>query len=125
MTRPCTFFMLLKATPHWRDLGVEERRKVFEQALDTVFNGYPDLRMTHYATGAFQGRCTDVIVWETTDVSQYDNAIGALGEQPFFGAPMFEIVDVVAGMNSDDAVANAHDAGGLPSRHFAFESVRL
>jgi hypothetical protein len=117
--------MLLKATAHWRELGVEERRKAFEQTLDTVFNGYPDLRMTHYATGAFQGQCTDVIVWETTDVSQYDNAIGALGEQPFFGAPLFEIVDVVAGMNSDDVADEAHDACGLPSRHVAFDSLRL
>jgi hypothetical protein len=117
--------MLLKATAHWRDLGVEERRKVFEQALDTVFNGYPDLRMTHYASGAFQGRCTDVVVWETTDVSQYDSAVAALGGQPFFGAPMFEIVDVVAGMNSDDAAVEAHEACGLPTRHIAFDSARL
>ncbi len=124
MTRSCTFFMLLKATNHWRVLGVEERRQAFEQALDTVFNGYPELRMTHYATSAFQGRCTDVIVWEATDVSQYDNAVGALGEQPFFGAPLFEIVEVVAGMNSDELAIDAYDACGLPSRHVAFESAR-
>ena len=100
-----TFFMLLKATHHWRALDDDARREVFDAALMTVFNGYPELRMSRYNAGAFHGRCSHVIVWELcdgADVWQYEAAIEALQAQPFFAAPLFEIVDVIAGV-SDDA----------------------
>ena len=98
MTRPCAYFMLLKATSHWHALGRDAQRDVFDQLLAMVFNGYPDLRMSHYAAGAFHGRCTDVIVWQAGDAAEYHAAIAALRDQPFFGAPLFEIVDVIAGV---------------------------
>ena len=96
-----TFFMLLKATHHWRTLDDDARRDVFDAALMTVFNGYPELRMSRYNAGAFHGRCTHVIVWElddSADVWQYEVAVEALHAQPFFAAPLFEIVDVIAGV---------------------------
>jgi hypothetical protein len=78
---------------------------VFDQALVTVFNGYPELRMSRFNAGAFHGRCTHVIVWELladADVWQYEAAVDALHMQPFFATPLFEIVDVIPGV-ADDA----------------------
>jgi hypothetical protein len=102
MTRPCTFFMLLKATRHWHELGACGQQAELDDARLAVFNGYPDLRMTRYAAGAFHGRCTDVIVWETPDAAQYHDAVESLRQRPFFGAPLFEIVDVVAAVEDDE-----------------------
>ena len=102
MTSSRTFFMLLAATRHWRELDPAERRAVFDATLATVFNGFPDLRMSHYAAGAFDSRCSDVIVWEARDVSQYHEAIALLRRQAFFGAPLFEVVDVIAGIEDDE-----------------------
>jgi hypothetical protein len=104
MIRPCTFFMLLKAGAQWRELSQESQRAVFDDVLTTVFNGYADLRMTRFCASAFHGRCTDVIVWETSDVTQYRAAVDALWERDFFGAPLFEIVDVIAGVEDEDTL---------------------
>ena len=100
-----TFFMLLKATTHWRALDTDAQRTVFDQALVTVFNGYPELRMSRFNAGAFHGRCTHVIVWELTDgadVWQYEAAVDALHAQPFFATPLFEIIDVIPGVEDDE-----------------------
>jgi hypothetical protein len=106
MSSPCTFFMLLSATRHWHELDEIAQRDVFDDALAMVFNGYPELRMSHYAAGAFAGRCSDVIVWEARDGTQYHAAVDELRSRPFFGAPLFEIVEVIAGV-ADDELDNA------------------
>jgi hypothetical protein len=102
MTQPRTFFMLLAATRHWRELDPAARREVFDETLALVFNGFPDLRMSHYAAGTFDARCSDVIVWETGDVAQYHAAIALLHRHAWFGAPLFEIVGVIAGVADDE-----------------------
>lgn len=102
--RSRTIFMLLKATTHWRTLDHDAQRAVFDDALVTVFNGFPDLRMRRFDAGAFHGRCTQVIVWELArgaDVWQYEAAVDALHDRPFFGAPLFEIVDVIPGIEDE------------------------
>ena len=38
------------------------------------------------------------------DEWQYEAAVEALYAQPFFGAPLFEVVDVIAGTEDDLAV---------------------
>ena len=99
-----TFFMLLKATARWRALDTDAQRAVFDEALMTVFNGYPELRMSRFNAGAFHGRCSHVIVWELidgTDVWQYEAAVEALHTQAFFAAPLFEIIDVIPGVEDD------------------------
>ena len=102
MTQPCTLFMLLAATRHWRELDAAAQREVFDDALALVFDGYPDLPMSHYAAGAPGARCSDVIVWEARDVAQYHEAIDALHARPFFGALLFEVVELIAGVADDE-----------------------
>ncbi len=110
MTQPRTFFMLLAATRHWRELDPAARREVFDATLAIVFNGFPALRMSHYAAGAFDTRCSDVIVWQAGDVAQYHEAIALLRREAFFGAPLFEIVEVIAGVEDDEFEDNAAPA---------------
>jgi hypothetical protein len=96
--------MLLKATSHWRALDRDAQGEVFDAALVTVFNGHPELRMSRFNVGAFHGRCTHLIVWELAagaDIWQYEAAVEALHAQAFFGAPLFEIIEVIAGVEDD------------------------
>ena len=46
-------------------------------------------------TAAFAGRCSDVLVWETSDVGQYYEAVEALRDAGLLTRPWFEIVDVI------------------------------
>ena len=112
LQRSRTFFMLLKATSHWRVLEHDAQRAVFDNTLMTVFNGFPDLRMRWFEASAFHGRCTQVIVWELAhgaDLWQYEAAIETLHAQPFFGAPLFDIVDVIPGVEDDDTSIDTTD----------------
>jgi hypothetical protein len=100
-----TFFMLLKATAHWRALDADAQRGAFDDALMIVFNRYPELRMSRFNADAFHGRCSHVIVWEAStdaDVWQYVAAVEALHARPFFATPLFEIVDVIAAVEDDE-----------------------
>ena len=105
LQRTRTFFMLLKATTHWRALDADAQRTIFDEALMTVFNGYPALRMSRFNASAFHGRCTHLIVWTLIDGAdewQYEAAVDALHTRPFFAAPLFEIVDVIPGIEDDE-----------------------
>ena len=100
-----TFFMLLKATHHWHSLDPGAQRAEFDQALITVFNGFPDLRMSRFSVGAFEGRCSHLFVWTLIgddNAWQFDAALQALQQQAFFAKPLFELVEVIAGIEDDD-----------------------
>jgi hypothetical protein len=101
MTQLSTFFMMLQATRHWHELAPPAQREVFDDLLNHIFNRYPDLRMSHYAVTPVGARCSDLVVWEADDVAQYHEAVDALRRQAFFGAPLFEIVEVIAGVAAD------------------------
>lgn len=107
MNQPHThFFMLLAATHRWRELDAAARHAVFDDLLVQVFNGYPDLRIDRYA--AIDGaRCSHLIVWKAGDPAQYHDAVAALQCEPFFGAPLFEVVEVIAGVADDASEAEA------------------
>jgi hypothetical protein len=90
-----THFMLLQATRHWRELDAADQRAAFDDALDHVFNLYPELRMSHFAVAA-GARCTHLVVWEAGDPKQLQDALASLGQQAFFGAPLFEVVESIA-----------------------------
>jgi hypothetical protein len=68
-----TFFMLLKATAHWRALDADAQRGAFDDALMIVFNRYPELRMSRFNADAFHGRCSHVIVWEASTDAECGN----------------------------------------------------
>lgn len=98
MSRPYTVFMLLKATPHWLALSHDERQAFHDRLSMQVFDRFPEVRLRCYDAGAFHGRCTDVALWETTDLPQYYFAVDALRDTEFFGKPYFEVVDVITGV---------------------------
>ena len=107
MTATSTYFMLLQATRHWRELPPADQREVFDDVLAMVFNRFPDLRMSHYAVGGPCGRGTDLLIWEAGEPAQYEEALAALRGEAFFGAPLFEIVEVLPAVAAEDGEADA------------------
>ena len=95
MPRCYTFFMLLQSTPRWRALGLDEQHAHHDALLTHVFEAYPELSLRRFDSAAFAGRCSDVLVWETSDVAQYYEAVEALREAGLLTRPWFEIVDVI------------------------------
>jgi len=101
MTRCYTFFMLLQSTSRWRALGQDEQHAHHDALLMRVFESYPELSLRRFDSTAFAGRCSDVLFWETSDVTQYHEAVAALRDGGPLGPAWFEVVDVIPAVEDD------------------------
>jgi len=93
--RPYTVFMLLKATAAWLALPPDQRNAIYDGALFKVFNRFPEVRLRFFDASAFHGRCSDVLVWETTDMPEYRDAVDALRSDELLAKPYFDVLDVI------------------------------
>lgn len=93
--RPYTVFMLLKATAQWLALSRDERDALYDSALVLVFNRFPSVRLRCFDASAFHGRCSDILVWDTTDMPEYHEAVETLRQHAMLDLRHFEIIDVI------------------------------
>ncbi|WP_431772523.1 darcynin family protein [Streptomyces cucumeris] len=94
---PVTAFMLVKTTPEWLALTVQQRVDAFTtQVLPAIEARTTGVRSRFYDTEFYSARVTDVWVWEAEDHHAYQLLIDALRETPFWDR-YFEIVDLLVG----------------------------
>ncbi|WP_432012169.1 darcynin family protein [Streptomyces cucumeris] len=94
---PVTAFMLVKTTPEWLALTVQQRVDAFTtQVLPAIEARTTGVRSRFYDTEFYSARVTDVWVWEAEDHHAYQLLIDALRETPFWER-YFEIVDLLVG----------------------------
>lgn len=111
--RPYTVFMLLAATPAWRALDREAREALCDDALLQVYNRFAAVRLRYFEASAFHGRCSDVLVWDVTDMAEYQAAVDTLQRHPLLGAGHFDVLDVIPSI-PDGWREHAWEAGSLP-----------
>ena len=95
MTRTHTFFMMLRSTPAWLRLSRGDRQRFLASHVNPLFEKYPAVKLRFYDAEAFSGRCTDIAVFETTDLQAYTFLIDGLRDTAFFSEPYFDVVDIV------------------------------
>lgn len=95
MPHPHTIFMLLRTTPAWLGLSRPERRSFMDRVVRPVLERYPDVKTRYFDAESFHARCTDLAMWETTNLQHYTFVVDALRDTAFFGLPYFEIVDII------------------------------
>nr|WP_107912178.1 darcynin family protein [Streptomyces chartreusis] len=94
---PVTAFMLVKTTPEWLALTVQERVEAFTtQVVPTIKSRTSGVRSRFYDTEFYSTRVTDIWVWEADDHGAYQLLIDALRETPFWDR-YFEVVDLLVG----------------------------
>ncbi|MCC3332046.1 darcynin family protein [Nocardia abscessus] len=94
---PVTAFMLVKTTPEWLVLTVQERVDAFTtQVLPAIEAKTTRVRSRFYDTEFYSARVTDVWVWEAEDHHAYQLLVDALRETPFWDR-YFEIVELLVG----------------------------
>ncbi|QKZ23063.1 darcynin family protein [Streptomyces chartreusis] len=94
---PVTAFMLVKTTPEWLALTVQERVEAFTtQVVPTIKSRTSGVRSRFYDTEFYSTRVTDIWVWEADDHAAYQLLIDALRETPFWDR-YFEVVDLLVG----------------------------
>lgn len=93
MTR-WAIFVHLRTTPAWLALPRAERGRIAGAAFAAAL---PDDRVSlrYFDAEAFSGRCTDVAMFETTDLAAYYFAIERLRDSPLFTTPYFEVAEII------------------------------
>lgn len=104
---PVTAFMLVKTTPEWLGMTVDERIHAFTTEIVPVIEaGTHGVRSRFYDTEFYSARVTDIWVWEADDHDAYRLLIDALRETPFWDR-YFEVVDLLVGI--EDGYARTYD----------------
>ncbi|WP_030273913.1 darcynin family protein [Streptomyces sp. NRRL B-24484] len=94
---PVTAFILVRTTPEWLALTVQERVDAFTtQVLPAVRARTTGVRSRFYDTEFYSARVTDVWVWEADDHHAHRLLVDALRETPFWDR-YFEVVDLLVG----------------------------
>jgi hypothetical protein len=89
------FFILLRATPEWLRLSRPERSAHVEQHLVPLLRAYSAVRTRHFDAEAFSTVCSDVMLVETTDLTQYYSFIEGLRDSPLVTVPYFEFLHII------------------------------
>lgn len=89
-----TIFMLLRATPHWLSHTMSERESIAQDCLAQAGLG-DQVSMCFYDAEAFSGTCSDVAVFEASDLAAYYFVIERLRNTPLFGKPYFDVLDII------------------------------
>lgn len=111
-----TFFMLVKTTATWLQISPKERFEFLEQTIAPILKKHPSVQMRFFDAEAFSGRFTDVLMWETTEIQEYQFLVEKLRETLFWGT-YFDIVEIVPAI--ENAYANSYGvapiSGSQPS----------
>jgi hypothetical protein len=95
------YFMLVKTTTTWLQIPVKERFEFYNQTIAPILAKYPSVKMRFFDSEAFSGHFTDVLMWETSEIKDYQFLIEELRETLFWGT-YFEIVEIIP------AIEDAH-----------------
>lgn len=93
--RPCSVFMLLRATPAWLALPSTRREALADDAQVLLCRQMPGVRLRCFDAAGFHGRCTDLLVWDAPDLPSCHAAIALLREQGWLDALHFEQLDLI------------------------------
>ena len=99
-------FMQVKTTPAWLALTPEERFAFLGAVIEPVVGGVSDVTFRFFDSEFFSAQVTDVILWETRDLSAYRMIIEKLRETPFWDT-YFEVVQIIPSV--ENAYAAAYD----------------
>jgi hypothetical protein len=88
------YFMLVKTTTTWLQLSAKERFEFLETTIAPILKKYSSVKLRFFDCEAFSGHFTDVLMWETTEVKNYQFLIEELRETLFWGT-YFEIIEIV------------------------------
>jgi hypothetical protein len=105
-----TAFILVKTTPEWLAMTVEQRIDAFRtEIVPEVAEKAKGVRSRFYDTEFYSARVTDVWVWEAVDHAAYQRLVDALRETPFWDR-WFEVAEILVGVENGYAKNYGVDA---------------
>ncbi len=93
-------FMLVKSTRHWLDLDTPRRVAFLNEQMRPLLEARPEVRMRFFDAEAFTARATDVLLWETKDLSAWAWICDHLRETLFWDY-YFEVLDILPSLEGN------------------------
>jgi hypothetical protein len=84
MSQPFTIFMVVKTTASWLAKPPAARFAFFDDAIKPILAAHPEVTLRYFDVEAFSGEATDVLMWETRDLTRYQSLVENLRETPFW-----------------------------------------
>ena len=84
MSKEYTVFMLVKTTPTWLALTPPQRFAFLGEAIQPILRKHPAVNMRFFDAEAFNATTSDVVMWQTHDLLQYESVVEHLRETPFW-----------------------------------------
>jgi dolichyl-phosphate-mannose--protein O-mannosyl transferase len=106
-----TYFMLVKTTNAWLQIPVKERFEFKANIITPILQKYPAVKMRFFDSEAFSGHVTDVLMWETSNVMEYQFLIDELRETLFWGT-YFEVVEIIPAIEDAHLLSYPEEARG-------------
>ena len=89
-----TVFVLLKALPSWLSLSRSRRNEIAGAAMSRALLD-DAVTVRHFDAEAFSSFCSDVAVFETSDMMRFYFVMERLRDSPLFAEPYFELIQIV------------------------------
>ncbi len=107
-TKPIThtFFMLMRTTNAWLSLSPEQRFQFLGEKIEPILKAHPAVKMRFFDSEAFSGRYSDVVMWETKEIGEYQSIVEGLRETAFWGT-YFDVLEIVPAI--ENAYADHYD----------------
>ena len=91
---PMTVFMLVRTTNAWLALSPEERFAFLGTTIQPILEKRSTVSLRFFDAEAFSAQVTDVLVWESPQLAEYQAVIEDLRETAFWGV-YFEVVSII------------------------------
>jgi hypothetical protein len=95
-----TAFMLVKTTPEWLSLAVDERHRLLRLYVEPLLEKHTgSVRMRSFDIEFYSARVTDLWMWEATSHQAYQLLVEELRDTPFWDR-YFAIVEILPGIEN-------------------------
>ncbi|GAA5024874.1 hypothetical protein GCM10011506_08800 [Marivirga lumbricoides] len=99
--KPYTILVLMNATPQWLTLNRDERSDFVEKELTPIFvRVSKTVTVQLFDSEYFHASVSDFMIVSTTDLDDYKLFIELLRDTKVYGAPYFEIKDIIVGQEN-------------------------
>lgn len=99
--KPYTVLLLMNATPKWLSLTRQERSKFVEKELAPIFSQVSKtVNVRLFDSEYFHSSVSDFMIVSTRDLDDYKLLIELLRDTKVYGAPYFEIKDIIVGQEN-------------------------
>jgi hypothetical protein len=112
MSQRFAIFILLHATEAWLRLPRAERNTLAMAHVAGPLAKYPALRLRYFDAEAFSAACSDLMLIETGDLTQYYDFMETLRDGLLITTPYFKVAEIIPAIEEGFRAFEERQAAG-------------